>query len=106
MNNKDKQIVTQITTAQKVAKKAVQVGLDEYTRNRIVHMAMMGLSNRAIQKNLSVTLNQIYKAQKWAGITKIAYRDAVSPIGRAVVRRLNEITENKIARHLERLLLK
>jgi hypothetical protein len=86
--------------------KARAAGIDEDLRLRIVRMAMLGFSNKAMIAHLGITQNQIYKSQKWANVRKADYRDAISPIGKEVARRLEDISDTKLVKNLARILLK
>lgn len=102
---KNKQLAIRPQRKIEVAK-ARAAGIDEDLRLRIVRMAMLGFSNKAMIAHLHVTVNQITKAQKWANVRKFDYRDAVSPIGKAVVSKLEDISDSKLVKNLERILLK
>ena len=86
--------------------RARAAGIDEDLRLRIVRMAMLGFSNKAMIAHLGVTQSQIYSAQKWGNVKKLDYRDAQSAIGKAVVERLEDISDSKLVKNLERILLK
>lgn len=105
-NNKAVVLVKDMTLEQRIQRAVKKGQLDEYTWTRIVHMAMWGMANKAIQTELGVTMNQIYSAQKWANVRKADYRNATSPLGKEVVRRINRVTEQRVLAHLERLMLK
>lgn len=69
-------------------------------------MATLGFSNRAIRAHTGLTDNQIQLRLKRANIKRVDYRDAISPIGKAVVFKLDGLAEKKLVEHIERYLLK
>jgi transposase len=88
-----------MTTAQKAESKEVLNYL-------IRAYATLGLSNRAIRTHLGVTDNYIYKILKPSKIKRVDYRDALNPVGKMVVQKLDRLAERKLVEHLERYLLK
>lgn len=68
--------------------------------------ATAGLSNRAMRNQLGVTDYQISRVLKKAGVKRIDYRDAVSPFGKAVVNKLDQMSERMLVDHLEKYLIK
>ncbi len=76
----------------------------------LVYMAMLGFSNKAIQKVLPLSNSQIgyrlRRAYGWKGIRRKDYRDANNPVSRQVITRLDNIAKRKLAQAVERYLLK
>lgn len=97
-----KQLSKQVANAQKLAK-AAQFS----SENRLCEfMVMMGFSNRAIRTQLKLTDYEIYKIQKGANLRKIDYRDAISPVSKAVVGKLTSAAQRKTIENIERYLLR
>lgn len=79
---------------------------DEMAEYLIWAYATLGLSNRAMRTNLGVTDYQISRVLKKAGIKRIDYRDATNEVGRAVVNKLDTMSERMLVDHLEKHLIK
>ena len=79
---------------------------DEMVEYMIWAYATLGLSNRAMRNNLGVSDYQISRVLKKAGVKRVDYRDAVNPVGKAVVRKLDDMSERMLVDHLEKHLIK
>lgn len=87
--------------------KIISIGMaDAMVEYLIWAYATAGLSNRAMRSLLGVTDNQIAKVLKKAGVKRIDYRDATSPFGKAVVDKLDQLSDRLLVEHLEKHLLK
>ena len=95
-----------VRTTTELLKRAVrnQVALEE--DRRCEYFAQLGFSNRLIRKHLGYTDYQIQRRLKRANIKRVDYRDGLSAIGKAVVQKLDAISERKLVQHIERYLLK
>jgi hypothetical protein len=79
---------------------------DDMAEYLIWAYATAGLSNRAMRTQLGVTDYQISRVLKKAGVKRIDYRDAVSPFGKAVVNKLDQLSERMLVDHIEKHLIK
>jgi hypothetical protein len=73
-------------------------------------MAMLGFSNKAIQKIFPLSNSQIWlrlrKANGGRGIRRKDYRDGENPVSRQVIAKLDNLAQRKLAAAVERYLLK
>jgi hypothetical protein len=83
-----------------------KAGVSDGTRMLICRMAMCGFSNKAIRSECGVADYRIYQAQRWGNVRKADYRDAISPLGKHVMKRLTGMEDSAQLKRLERLLLK
>jgi hypothetical protein len=79
---------------------------DEMAEYLIWAYATLGFSNRAMRNNLGVSDYQIARVLKKAGIKRVDYRDATNEVGKAVVHKLDNMSERMLVDHLEKHLIK
>lgn len=102
----DRQIVVAVSKAQRIAKRMREEGVSMTPDRMCEWMVMWGFSNRAIRNKLKLTDYQITKIQKEAKIRKADYRDMLTPVAKAVVQRLDALSERRLVEHVEKYLLK
>lgn len=73
---------------------------------KIQLMASTGFSYRAMRAETNLSSYEIAKQLRYLGIRLRHYRDATSPIGKHVVRKISYLADRHIVDHIERHLLK
>jgi hypothetical protein len=88
--------------------KAKRLGLDLPEDRRLLYMSAFGFSNRAMRVHLGMTNGQIsYRLRKWreAGYKEAnrnTFRDALGPIARQAIERIDDVAEKEITKQIER----
>jgi hypothetical protein len=87
--------------------KAKRLGLDVPEDRRLLYMSAFGFSNRAMRVHLGLTNGQIsYRLNKWrkAGYQEAnrqTFRDALGPIARSAIARIDDVAERELTKQLE-----